>query len=60
MPLLGVTSIIIAGINFMCHCQPDRWNICREDRTRRHKCYFSNFPHRHIWYYTATVTVISK
>ena len=42
MPLLGVTSIIHAGINFMC--QPDRWNIFREDRNRRHKCYFSNLP----------------
>ena len=40
MALLGVTSIIHAGINFMC--QPDRWNITREDRNRRHKCYLSN------------------
>ena len=42
MPLLGVTSIIHDGINFMC--QPDRCNIFREDRNRRHKCYISNLP----------------
>ena len=41
MPLLGV-SIIHADINFMC--EPDRWNSFREDRSRRHKCHFSNLP----------------
>ena len=42
MPLLGVTSIIQADINFMCEL--DRWDIFKEDRNRRHKCYFSNLP----------------
>ena len=59
MPLLGVTSIIYAGINFMC--QPDRWNIFKEDRNRRHKCYFSNLPrvlsmHAGIYWLTENVT----
>ena len=42
MPLLGATSIIHADVNFMC--ESDCWNIFREDRNKRHKCYFSNLP----------------
>ena len=55
MPLLGVTSIIHAGINFMC--QPDCWNIFREDRNRHATSRISqSIIHAGIYWLTENVT----
>ena len=58
MPLLGVTSIIHAGINFMC--QPDCWNIFRKIEIDVINATYSISPksiiHAGIYWLTENVT----